>query len=138
MVKILICFLYRLVCVQKKGNGVVIGNYEDYQKLPGNKKYLMPLIKTNNRLYIHWGTIFFTCLREFKGADTIIHKSQHFRTITIPPHHLAQLKRKSTFFCLTTFDEWKCDRDRTTTWHKSDISNIIAFMHGQNFCLLDF
>ena len=35
-----------------KGNGVVIGNYEDYQKLPANKKYLMPLIQTNNRLDI--------------------------------------------------------------------------------------
>ena len=36
----------------KKGNGVVIGNYKDYQKLPTNKKYLMLLIQTNNRLYI--------------------------------------------------------------------------------------
>ena len=41
------------LCPKKKGNGVVIGNYEDYQKVPGNKKYLMPLIKTNNGLYIH-------------------------------------------------------------------------------------
>ena len=37
---------------KKKGNGVVIGNYEDYQKLSANKKYLMPLIQTNNGLYI--------------------------------------------------------------------------------------
>ena len=28
--------------VSKKENGVVIGSYEDYQKLPANKKYLMP------------------------------------------------------------------------------------------------
>ena len=31
--------------VSKKENGVVIGSYEDYQKLPANKKYLMPWIK---------------------------------------------------------------------------------------------
>ena len=37
---------------KKKWNGVVTGSYEDYQKLPANKKYLMPLIQTNNRLYI--------------------------------------------------------------------------------------
>ena len=37
---------------KKKGNGVVIDNYKDYQKLPANKKYLIPLIQTNNRLYI--------------------------------------------------------------------------------------
>ena len=37
---------------QKNGNRVVIDNYEDYQKLPANKKYLMPLIQTNNGLYI--------------------------------------------------------------------------------------
>ena len=37
---------------KKKGNEVVIGNYEDYQKLPANKKYLMSLIQTNNGLYI--------------------------------------------------------------------------------------
>ena len=28
-----------------KRNGIVIGNYEDYQKLPTNKKYLMLLYK---------------------------------------------------------------------------------------------
>ena len=36
----------------KNGNGVVIGNYEDYQELLANKKYLMLLIQTNNRFYI--------------------------------------------------------------------------------------
>ena len=105
----------------KKGNGVVIGNYEDYQKLPANKKYLMPLIQTNNRSYIRGGVIFFTCLKEFEGADTIIHKRQHFRTITIQPHHLAQLRKKFRNFCLTSFDELRCDRETTTTWHKKDI-----------------
>ena len=49
--------------MQKKGNGVVIDNYEDYQKLPTNKKYLMSLIQTNNGLYIRRGAIFFTCLK---------------------------------------------------------------------------
>ena len=38
---------------KKKGNGVVSGNYEDYQKLTTNKKYLILLIQTNNRRYIH-------------------------------------------------------------------------------------
>ena len=70
----------------KKRDGVVIGNYENYQKLPASKRYLMLLIQTNNGLNIRWGAIFFTCLKEFKGVDTIIHKSQHFRAITIPPH----------------------------------------------------
>ena len=37
---------------KKKENGVVIGSYEDYQKLHANKKYLMLLIQTNKRLYI--------------------------------------------------------------------------------------
>ena len=55
----------------KKGNRVVIGNYEDYQELLANKKYLVRLIETNNGLYISRGAIFFTCLKEFKGADTI-------------------------------------------------------------------
>ena len=36
----------------KKWNGVVIGNYEDYQELPANKKYLVRLIQTNIGLYI--------------------------------------------------------------------------------------
>ena len=35
---------------KKKEDGIVIGSYEDYQKLLENKKYLMPLIETNNRL----------------------------------------------------------------------------------------
>ena len=65
---------------RKKGNGVVIDNYEDYQKQPANKKYFMPLIQTNNRLYIHQGTIFLTCLKEFKADGSIIHKCHHFRT----------------------------------------------------------
>ena len=43
----------------KKGNGVVIGNYEDYQKLPANKKCLMPLIQTKNGLYICRHNIFY-------------------------------------------------------------------------------
>ena len=77
---------YWLVCIQKKRDGVVIGNYENYQKLPASKRYLMLLIQTNNGLNIRWGAILFTCLKEFKGVDTIIHKSQHFRAITIPPH----------------------------------------------------
>ena len=83
-------------------NGVVTGNYEDYQKLPANKKWLMLLIQTSNELYICRGAIFFTLLKDFKGADMIIHKNQHFGTITIPPHQLAQLRR--TIFCLTSFD----------------------------------
>ena len=107
----------------KKGNGVVIGNYEDYQKLPANKKYLMPLIQTNNRPYICRGVIFFTCLKEFKGTVTIIHKSEHFRTITIQPHHLAQLRKKFRNFCLTLFDELRCDRETTTTCHRKDIQH---------------
>ena len=93
-----------MVCIQKKGNRVVIGNYEDYQELLANKKYLVRLIETNNGLYISRGAIFFTCLKEFKGADTIIHKSQHFRAITIPPHQFAQLRRKFKNFCLTSFN----------------------------------
>ena len=48
---------------EKKGNGVVIDNHEDYQKLPGNKKYLMSLMQTNNGLYICRGAIFLTCLK---------------------------------------------------------------------------
>ena len=36
----------------KKRDGVVIGNYENYQKLPASKRYLMLLIKTNNGLNI--------------------------------------------------------------------------------------
>ena len=35
---------------KKKEDGIVIGSYEDHQKLLENKKYLMPLIETNNRL----------------------------------------------------------------------------------------
>ena len=35
---------------KKKEDGIVIGSYEDYPKLLENKKYLMPLIETNNRL----------------------------------------------------------------------------------------
>ena len=42
----------------KKGDGVVIGNYEDYKKLPTNKKYLMPLIQTNNGFYIRRGVFY--------------------------------------------------------------------------------
>ena len=55
------CFVSK----KNKGNGVVIGNYEDYQKLPTNKKYLVSLMQTNNRLYIRRGAIFFSCLKEF-------------------------------------------------------------------------
>ena len=36
----------------KKRDGVVIGNYENYQKLPASKRYLMLLIQTNNGLNI--------------------------------------------------------------------------------------
>ena len=107
---------------KKKGNGVVIDNYEDYQKLPTNKKYLMLLIQTNNRLYIRQGTIFFTCSKEFKNG-MFINKHQHFRTITIPPNYLAQLRRKFKNFSLTSFDEWRYNRDTTTTWHKNDIQH---------------
>ena len=35
---------------KKKENGIVIGSYEDYQKLLADEKYLMPLKETNNRL----------------------------------------------------------------------------------------
>ena len=122
---------------KKKGNGEVIGNYEDYQKLPTNKKYFMLLIQTNNRHYIRQGAIFFTCLKEFKGVDTIIRKSQHFRTITIPPHHLAQLRRKFKNFCLTSFDEWKCIKIQQQPGMKT-ISNTTGFMCGQNFGLVNF
>ena len=88
----------------KKGNGVVIGNYEDYHKLPADKKYLMPLILTSKGLYIRRGAIFFICLKEFKNG-TFINKRQHFRTITIPPNYLAQIRRKLKNVSLTSFDE---------------------------------
>ena len=50
----------------------------------------MRLIQTNNGLYICRGTIYFTCLNEFKNG-TFINKHQHFKTITISPNYLAQL-----------------------------------------------
>ena len=65
----------------------------------------------------------FYLLKEFKGANTIIHKSHHFRTITIPPHQLTQLRRKFKILYLTSFDERKCNRDTTTIWHKNDIQH---------------
>ena len=80
----------------------------------------MPLIQTNNGLHIRRGAIFFTCLKEFKGAETIIHKRQHFRSTTVPPHQLAQLRTKFKNFRLTLLHEQRCDRDTTTAWHKSD------------------
>ena len=52
----------------KKREWSIIGNYEDYQKLPANKKYLMPLIHTSKGLYICRSAIFFTCLKEFKNG----------------------------------------------------------------------
>ena len=109
---------------EKQGNGVVIGSYEGYQKLPANEKYLMPLIQTNNRLYICQGAIFFTCLKEFKTGK-FINRRQHFRTLTIS-NYLAQLRRKFKRFSLTLFDEWKYERDTTTTWHKNDIQQILS------------
>ena len=126
-----------MVCIQKKGNGVVTGNYEDYQKLSANKKYLMPFIQINNGLYIRWGAIFFTCLKEFKGAGTIIHKCQHFRTITIPPNYLAQLRRKKNFFvwhCLMNGGALEIQRQPGI----KAMSNTIGFMRGHNFDLVDF
>ena len=83
----------------------------------------MPLIQTNNGLYIRQGAIFLTCLKEFKAAGTIVHKCQHYRTITIPPHYLAQLRRKFKTFCLTSFDEWRCAKDTIITWHKNNIQH---------------
>ena len=55
----------------------IIKNY------PQTKKHLMPLIQTNNGLYIRQGAIFLTCLKEFKASGTIVHKCQHYRTITL-------------------------------------------------------
>ena len=107
---------------EKQGNGVAIGSYEDYQKLPANKKYLMPLIQTNNRFYICQGAFFFTCLKVFKTGK-FINRRQHFRTNTISPNYLAQLRRKCKSFSLTSFDKWKHERDTTTTWHKNDIQH---------------
>ena len=120
----------------KKREWSIIGNYEDYQKLPANKKYLMPLIQTNNGLYIRWGAIFFTSLKEFKHADTIILKSQHSRTITIPSHELAQLRRKCKNFCLTLFDGGAIEIQQQPSI--KTISNTIDFMPGQNFGLVGF
>ena len=71
---------------KKNGDGVIIGNYEDYQKLPTNTNYLM-LQRTLCSPRCN-----FTCLKEFKNG-TFINKSQHFRTITILPHYLVQLRR---------------------------------------------
>ena len=112
-----------MVCIQRKGDGVVISNYKDYQKLPTNKKYLMSLIQTNNGFYIRRGVIFFTCLREFKADGLIIHKCHHFRTIKIQPNSLAQLRRKFENFSLTWFDEWRNRADIKTIWHKNDIQH---------------
>ena len=83
----------------------------------------MLLIQTNGGVYIRLGATFFTCLKEFKGAGTIMHKSQHFRTITIPPRQHAQLKRDFKNFCLTLFNGWRCARGTTTTWHKNNIQD---------------
>ena len=55
-----------MVFIQKEWNGVVINNYEDYQKLSTNKKYKMPLIQTNNRLYIGLGALFFPVSKNLK------------------------------------------------------------------------
>ena len=78
----------------------------------------MPLIHTSKGLYIRRGAIFFTCLKEFKNG-TFINKRQHFRTITIPPNYLAQIRRKFKNVSLTLFDEQRYDRDTTKTWHKN-------------------
>ena len=44
---------------KKIEDGVVIGNYENYQKLPRNKQYLMSFIQTNYGFYIRQGARFF-------------------------------------------------------------------------------
>ena len=99
----------------KKGMEQLLVTMKIIKNLPANKKYLMPLIQTNNGLYIRRGTMFFTCLKEFKGGSTFLNKCQHFRTITVPPHYLAQLRRKFKSFSLALFDKWRYDRDTTTT-----------------------
>ena len=96
----------------------------------------MPLIQTNSGLYIRRGAIFFTSLKEFKHADTIILKNQHSRTITITSHQLAQLRRQFKNFCLTLLDGGAIEIQQQPSI--KTISNPIDFMPGQNFGLVGF
>ena len=87
-------------------DGVVIGNYEDFQKLSAHRKYLMLFIQTNNRVHIRQRTRYFTCIKELRGAtNTIIVKCKHFGTIKISKN-LPEPRREFKSFSLISCDEW--------------------------------
>ena len=87
-------------------DGVVIGNYENYQELSAHRKYLMLFIQTNNRVYIRQCTRYFTCIKELRGTNnTIIVKCKHFRTIKISKN-LAEPRREFKSFKFKSSDEW--------------------------------
>ena len=56
---------------KKKGNGFVIGSNDDFNKLPSNKKDLMPSVQTSHGVFIRKNVCFFTAVEPVRGTRTI-------------------------------------------------------------------
>ena len=69
---------------KKKGNGFVIGSNNDFNKLPSNKKDLIPFIQTSHGVFIRKNVRFFTAVEPVRGTGTITGNCKRFSIHNIP------------------------------------------------------
>ena len=85
-------------------NDAFISSKDDYQKIPWNRQYLIPIIQTASRTYIRNSIRFY--IKDLRPPNTIPSQCVHMRTYTIPKTYLDKLKQDYKNFTLTSFDEW--------------------------------
>ena len=73
-------------------NDAVIVSKDDFQKIPWNRQYLIPIIRTASGPYIRKSITFYTCIKDLRPPNTTTSQCVHMRTYTIPNIFLDQLK----------------------------------------------
>ena len=71
-------------------NKLLSGNLFDYQKLNLDEKNLMPLVKFNNRPFIHSGIEFYTCIKELRRTtNSMLEKCQNMEKVDLTSQQLT-------------------------------------------------
>ena len=105
-------------------NDAVIVSKDDYQKIPWNRQYLIPVIQTACGPYIRNSITFYTCIKDLRPPNSITSQCVHMRTYTIPKTYLDKLKQDYKNFTLTSFDEWWYGHSsRTIRQNKNDLTH---------------
>ena len=110
--------------VKGSENDAVIIRKDDYQKIPWNKQYLIPIMQTAIGPYFRKSITFHTCIEDLRPPNTITSQCVHVRTYTITKIYFDKLKQDYKNFTLASFDEWRYSHSsQTIRWNQNDLAH---------------